>query len=304
MHEDAPPQPVEGSVIFFAYAAIIAAAIMSLTLNISHDTHSTKLASGIAIMIGVGIPLLVVFISHVAATIPMNWWVKSWLFALTGALMYVSATAGTKVLAPALGLWPALAVSIGADATAMTFLGVLMHARERKTAIAVWHAAAAERDRQARLGVTAARHARPQPGNTAGSNGGNAAGNISGNSLGDTAGNTAGAPAGNTAPALRGPGGALAITAGTASAGVPAGEGAGAALRLVGGDDQRPGPVSEEEMYDLARALAKELAAVGRQLTFRAYKDRYRGRSETIAKVVAAVKAELDDRVPAEAEAR
>ena len=210
--DDVPPQLVEGSVIFFAYAAIALAAIVSITLNVYHDTRPAGgdkfLPEQIAVMIGVAVPLLCVFISHVAATIPTGNWVKGWLFVLTGVLMYVSATAGAKTLKAVMGLGPALAVSIGVDATAMTFLGVLMLAQSRKTALAAWQAGEAERQRRAVVASAAARHARPAaretlPGNSLVITPGNAAGNA----LGAAGGNAAALTGGSAAPVPALPGG-------------------------------------------------------------------------------------------------
>lgn len=305
MHEDdVPPQTLEGSVIFFAYAAIISAAIMSITLNVYHDVHhdphsdgSSFLPAPIAVMVGVFVPLLCVFISHVAASIPTGRWVKGWLFALTGALMYVSATAGVKTLAPVIGLGPALAACVGFDATAMTFLGVLMLAMARKTALAEWHARAAERERKAAVAAVAARQARPAAretvqGNTLTSAGGNGRGNTPALS----GGNTLALPAGGTPPG-RPPAGVLAGGGETGSGEGLEGQGSG----LASVSPMRRPAVTDEEIRMLAGALADELALEGRPLTVRAYTDKYGGKTSRVSPVIAEVKAARENQAAAAA---
>lgn len=284
--DDTPPEKVEGSVIFFAYAAIICAAVMSLTLNVYHDVrhgpHSGPfhLPGPIGVMAGVIVPLLCVCISHVAAKIPTNNWVKGWLFMLTGTLMYVSATAGTITLAPVIGLAPALAVSIGVDATAMTFLGVLMFAMTRKTAVADWHARTAERERRAVIAAVAARQSRPASRETAR---GNTAGALAGNAQGTTAGVSGGN--GGPAPA---PASLVGGTAEARPAEVPD-EGEGSGLASV--SPLRRPVVTDEEIRLLASALADDLALEGRPLTVRAYIGRYGGKTSRVGPIIAEVKA-------------
>ncbi len=296
--DDVPPQLVEGSVIFFAYAAIVLAAIVSITLNVYHDTRPATgdklLPEQIAVMIGVAVPLLCAFISHVAATIPTGNWVKGWLFVLTGVLMYVSATAGTKTLKAVMGLEPALGVSVGVDATAMTFLGVLMLARSRKTALAVWQAGEAERQRRAAVASAAARYARPAARET-----------LRGNSLVITPGNAAG-----NAPGAAG-GNAVALTAGStppvpalppgSSAGGEAGAGEDPGALASVSPMRRPA-ATDDEIRMLAEALADELAAEGKVLTVRAYTDKYGGKTARVAPIIADVKARLDGAAAASAD--
>lgn len=304
MHEDdVPPQTVEGSVIFFAYAAIISAAIMSITLNVYHDIHrdihgntSSFLPAPIAVMVGVLVPLLCVFISHVAAIIPTGNWVKAWLFALTGTLMYVSATAGTKTLAPVIGLGPALAVSIAVDATAMTFLGVLMFAAARKTSLASWRARAAEQERRAAVAAVAARQARPAARET-----------VQGNSLAKGEGNTPALSGGNTLALLAGStgpvpglGGTLAGGGESAPGGCPDGQGSG----LASVTPMRRPAVTDDEIRMLAEDLADELALAGKSLTVRAYTDRYGGKTVRVSPIVAEVKTLRDHAALAAAGAR
>lgn len=286
--DDMPPEKVEGSVIFFAYAAIICAAIMSVTLNVYHDvqpaTHSLfHLPKQIAVMVGVLVPSMCVFISHVAAKIPTNNWVKGWLFALTGTLMYVSATAGTKTLTPVTGLGPALAVSIGVDATAMTFLGVLMFVMARKIAVAEWEATAADRERRAAIEALAARQA---PRATRGNTGGNAAPAAGGNTPVPSEENAPAAPAGN---------GALSATLTVGSRETPSGddpEGEGSGLATV--SPLRRPVVTDDEIEMLAVALADELALTGRQLSVRAYRSKYGGKASRVCPIIAKVKAERE----------
>ena len=305
--DDLPPQAVEGSVVFFAYASIISAAIMSITLNVYHDVHHDPHSSGssflpapIAVMVGVFVPLLCAFISHVAASIPTNNWVRGWLFALTGALMYVSATAGVKTLAPVIGLGPALAACIGFDATAMTFLGVLMLAMTRKTALAEWHAKAAERERRAAATALAARQARPAVRETVQGNVLSAAGgNGQGNAPALSGGNTLALPAGNTTPAQP-PVGPLAGGGETGSGEGPEGQGSG----LASVSQMRRPAVTDEEIRTLAETLADELALEGRPLTVRAYTDKYGGKTSRVSPIIAEVKAARENQAPAAAGAR
>lgn len=307
--DDVPPQKVEGSVIVCAYFAITCAAVMSVTLNVYHDLHRpgngghpplgfSALPAPIAVMTGVVVPLLCVLISHVAATIPTGNWVKAWLFTLTGVLMYVSATAGTKTLAGVMGLAPALAVSIGVDATAMTFLGVLMLAMARKSALAAWRAGESERQRLAAVAAVAARHGRPAVRETPGGNmpavaGGNAPGNtLEGNTAALAEGSTGGAAA---------PDGLVLATGET-----PAG-GQGSGLASV--SPIRRQAATDDEIRLLAGDLADKLEAAGKKLSVRAYIygegcagvpglpddfKGYGGKTARVSPVIAEVKAARD----------
>lgn len=320
--DDVPPQAVEGSVVFFAYAAIISAAIMSITLNVYHDVHhdphsnaSSFLPAPIAVMVGVFVPLLCAFISHVAASIPTNEWVKGWLFTLTGALMYVSATAGVKTLAPVIGLGPALAACVGFDATAMTFLGVLMLAMTRKTALAGWRARAAERERRAAAATLAARQARPAARETVQGNVLSAAGgNGQGNAPALSGGNTLALPAGNTAPA-RPPAGPLAADGETGPGEGPEGQGSG----LASVSQMRRPAVTDEEIRTLAEDLAGKLESADKKLSVRAYIygegcadvpglpddfKGYGGKTSRVSPIIAEVKATRENQAPAAAGAR
>jgi hypothetical protein len=285
--DDAAPELIEGSAITLAYVSIISAAGVSLMLNVYHDVGNGSVPGIIAGTAGFLAPFLCATLAHVATALKFHWSVKGWIFVLTGGLMFVSASAGTAVLEPALHLWPALVLTVIADATSMTMLAVLMVARDRKAAYAKWKAGEAGRQRQAAAGALAARQARPPARETAGGDSLTAVeGNTRGNAPALASGNTLALTAGNTAP-VPCPAGAPAEGGATPR---PEGQGSGAAP----GSPARRAAVTDDEIRMLAESLADELALEGRTLTVRAYTDRYGGKTVRVAPVIAEVKAARD----------
>ena len=226
---DTPPDsPFSRSAIVFSYIGVVVALAISLTQNIYHDTHADAggnihyhpLPIGIAIMVGVGVPLLCGVLSHLAAEVDTGAVGKSVIYVIVGALMYVSARAGTAVMSPVLGGKTSVVLSVAVDAGAMFCIHVLMTDQKRKKALEKWNAGAAERQRQAAENRRAAeaealaarghgpRTPATRPGNgplaPAGNAPGNtlsaAAGNTPGNGSGSTLGNTRGATAGGGLP--------------------------------------------------------------------------------------------------------
>jgi hypothetical protein len=288
--DGAAPELIEGSVINLAYVSIISAAGVSLMLNVYHDVTNGSVPGIIAGFAGFLAPFLCATLAHVATALRFHWTVKVWIFALTGGLMFVSASAGTAVLRPGLGLGPALALCVIADATSMTMLAVLMIARDRKVAYAKWQAGEAGRQRRAAADALAARQARPAAretaqGNTLAVNGGNGPGNAAalsgGNTLALTAGNAGAAPV---------PAGAIAGSAGTPSGEGQEGQGGG----LGSVSPIRRPAVTDDEIRTLAETLADELALEGKPLTVRAYTDRYGGKTVRVSPIIAEVKAARD----------
>lgn len=288
--DDAAPELIEGSVVTLAYASIISAAGVSLMLNVYHDVTNGSVPGIIAGIAGFLAPFLCATLAHVATALRFHWTVKVWIFVLTGGLMFVSASAGTAVLRPALHFWPALALTVIADATSMTMLAVLMIARDRKVAYAKWQAGEADRQRRAAAAELAARQARPAGRETG-----------QGNSLaageGNARGNTPALPGGNTLALTAGNGGPVPVPVGLPADGGGTGsgegsEGEGSGLASV--SPMRPPAVTDEEIRLLAEDLADELARDGKPLTVRAYTDKYRGKTARVAPIIAEVKASRD----------
>lgn len=279
---DPRPKSMDPSVITACQASIVLAAGLSITLNVYQHVHSHDLNPGIAWVVGTFVPVLVALLSHVAAHVKSTWLVKALVFGISGLLMYVSASAGTTVLTPALHFGPALATSVGADLAALTVLGFLMHAADLRAALEAWQEREAQRRRQAELDALDAQYGRPaRQGNTLGNGRGNAPGNVKGNGQG----NNRGLLAGNAGrPALP-----PAESTGTEAPG-------GRVVQM-----RRP-VASPEEIRALARKLAAELDIRGRALSVAAYKERYGGKTDRIAPIVAEVKAEFAARCAAAGE--
>lgn len=142
-----PKKPVSRSVIVTAYVAIIYVCLESLVSNVYHDMHAGgNVPAAITFFAGTTAPLMCAVLAHVAAHLNFHWSLKTGIFGAVAALMYVSASAATKTLAPALGLGPALVLSVTADTVSILLLGVLIENSARKTAWKKWEAqqAAAE----------------------------------------------------------------------------------------------------------------------------------------------------------------
>jgi hypothetical protein len=279
VQDDPRPELIEPSVELVGKAGIVTATVISVTLNVYAHLHGHLLNPAIGWVVGIGVPLLVAFVAHVAAHVRFHWTVKGWIFAVSAVLMYVSAAAGTSVLRRELTLGPALAASIGADLAALTLLGFLMYATDRKTDLKAWQKREDERVRQAQTADTVARYSRMARPVT-----------VPGNSVSNAAGNTAPPVTGNTPPAE------LAVTAPNPvlppdSPVIPVAgddseaQGSGHDAEVI---DLRPVP-TEEEMRVLARALYAETG----KLSVRLYRERHRGSQKKVAAAVAAVKAEL-----------
>lgn len=162
---DIPPEPLSASAVVFAYVGVITSLVISLTLNIYHDSHADTAAAnaahaavkadyhplpmGIAVLVGIGIPLLCGVLSHLGAEVDSNRMGKLVIYAIVAALMFVSAKAGTSVLEMVLGFAAAVIASVAVDSAAMYCLHTLMKHQERKKALKQWEAGQAERQRQA-----------------------------------------------------------------------------------------------------------------------------------------------------------
>lgn len=279
---DPRPKSMDPSVVKACQASIVLAAGLSITLNVYQHLHGHDLNPGIAWVVGTFVPVLVALLSHVAAHVKSGWFVKVLVFGISGLLMYVSASAGTTVLTPALHFGPALATSAGADLAALTMLGFLMHAADLKAALDAWEEREAERRRQAEYEALSARFGRP----------GNGRGNALGNSRGNAGGNAVKAAEGN-APALQ-PGNAgrtalpsAVVVAGTAE--TVQGDRATGPMATVT-DLPRRASMSDDEMWTLAVKLADERERVGLELTVRAFMEEYGGTPKRVAPLVKKVK--------------
>jgi hypothetical protein len=289
---DPCPKTLRKDVTYACEAATIIALTISVELNIYQHVKLGHMPAGIGWTVGIAVPLLVAILSHVAAHVNFHWTLKIWVGGIVAALMFVSASAGIKVLAPAMGDLPAGVASYGLDLAALTTVGVLMYAASQVAALALWEARqearrlqaereARERAERAEYEALAARFGRP--GNALGNSGGNARGNtagtLAGNALGLHAGN-AGWAALPAAP----PPAVVAPAAETVPAGSPAGP-----LATVTDLPRRPA-MSDDEMWALAMKLAGERERVGLDLTVRAFMDEYGGTPKRVAPLVKRVK--------------
>jgi len=254
---DPRPQLLNPGVVKVCQASIIIAAFLSIELNVYHNVEIGHLPGLLGWTVGISVPVLVAFLSHVAAKVRLHWAVKAWVFAIVALLMYVSASSGLAVLAPGLHTGPALATAVGADLAAMTLLGFLMYAAEKQHALTEWQGREDARARQAHRSDLDSKFGRGGRGGTGGGTGpGNGQGNgAAGNGQGDTAVPDPGPqdPTGN-------------------------GDGTNVVTPLRG--------ITDDEMRELARGLADDLALVGKRLTVAAYREKYRGKNARVAKIV------------------
>lgn len=271
---DPRPKTLRKDVEYACEAATVIALGISIELNVYDHLHNGHISPLIAWTIGIAVPALVAILSHAAAHVNFHWAVKGWIGVIVAVLMYVSASAGTRVLTPGMTHGPAVATAFGMDLAALTALGTLMYSASQKAALAKWEARQEARRRQAELDVLDAQYTRPRrQGNT----GGNGEENVPGNGRGN-------------APALpEGNAGRLALPAASPAPG----EGP-AASRGQEGDAEvyqirRPAQ-APEEIRQLAWKLAGELALQGKTLSVAAYKQRYGGKTERISPIIAEVK--------------
>lgn len=263
---DPRPEPLELGVVRVCQASIVIAVSLSVELNIYQHLEGGQLTPWIGVPIGIGVPILVAFLSHAAARVNFHRAVQVWVFVLAAVLMYVSASAGIKVLTPALGFGPALATSVGMDLTALTTLGFLMFAAAKDAALKAWQGREDTRLRQARTAELDREFRRPgRAGNGGGTGQGNGQGNDTGPSEGNGEGNDTGPSPDQQHDSGNGGGGTV------------------TPIRRV---------VTDEQMRVLARALADDLAARGERLTVAAYRAKYPGKNKRIADAVRDVNAE------------
>jgi hypothetical protein len=273
-------------------AATVIALGISIELNVYDHLHNGHISPLIAWTIGIAVPALVAILSHAAAHVNFHWSVKGWIGAIVAVLMYVSASAGTRVLTPGMTHGPAVGTAFGMDLAALTALGTLMYSASQKAALAKWearqearrlHAEREERERTARAEYEALAARFGRPGNSRG----NALGNSRGNGIKAPGGNASALQSGNASrPALppATPAGIVAATAET----VPAGQVTGP-LATVTDLPRRPS-MTEDEMWALAMKLADERERVGLDLTVRAFMDEYGGTPKRVAPLVKKVK--------------
>lgn len=290
---DPRPKTLRKDVEYACEAATVIALGISVELNVYDHLHNGHISPLIGWTIGIAVPALVAILSHAAAHVNFHWSVKGWIAVIVAVLMYVSASAGTRVLAPGMTHGPAVATSFGMDLAALTALGTLMYSASQKAALARWearqearrlqaHREARERAERAEYEALAARFGRT------GNNRGNALGNSRGNATGVAGGNTQYLQPGNggTPPALppAAPAGVVVSTAET----VP-GSGATVPLATVTDLPRRPS-MTDDEMWALAMKLADERERVGLDLTVRAFMDEFGGTPKRVAPLVKRVK--------------
>jgi hypothetical protein len=290
---DPRPKTLRKDVTYACEAATIIALTISVELNIYQHVKLGHMPAGIGWTVGLAVPLLVAILSHVAAHVNFHWTLKIWVGGIVAALMFVSASAGIKVLAPAMGYLPAGVASYGLDLAALTTVGVLMYSASQVAALARWEARQearrieAERDARERAERAEYEELAARFGRT-GNNRGNALGNSRGNATGVPGGNAQYLQPGNdgTRPALppAAPAGVVASTAETVL-----GSRATVPLATVTDLPRRPS-MSDDEMWALAMKLAGERERVGLDLTVRAFMDEYGGTPKRVAPLVKRVK--------------
>lgn len=276
----APPAQLKPSVRKMSYTAIIAAGIFSLSLNIYHDITGGNLPGIIAVMAGFIAPFLCAILAHVAAELNFSLVFKVLVFGVVGAMMYVSASSGVSVLEHVMKAGPAYALALGADATAMICLGVLMEDGNRRKALEEWNRAETARREQAERDEIAARYGRTPRRETPGGNTrGNGGGNTGGNSLPGAGGNT-------------GPGQDPAAVVPPGSSARP-GDGDGAEVLDLDSrrSSARRESMSEDEIRKLAESMASDLAKIGEEISVRKFTDQYGGTPRRVGPIVSEVKA-------------
>lgn len=285
---DPRPKTLRKDVEVACEAATVIALGISVELNVYAHLHIGHIVPLIAWTIGFSVPFLVAILSHAAAHVNFHWAVKGWIFVIVSILMYVSASAGTRVLTPGMGHGPALGTSFGMDLAALTTLGTLMYSASQKAALAKWEArqealrlqaerGARERAEQAEYEALSARFGRP----------GNGRGNAWGNAIEGPGGNAPAFQPGDASRAALSPAVPAGVVASTAET-VPGGLATGP-LATVTDLPRRPS-MSDDEMWTLAMKLADERERVGLELTVRAFMDEYKGTPKRVAPLVKRVK--------------
>jgi hypothetical protein len=303
---DPRPKTLRKDVIYACEASTVIALSVSVELNIFQHVKLGHMFPLIGWTVGFAVPLLVAFLSHVAAHVKFHLALQIWVGGIVAALMFASASAGIKVLTPGMGALPAGVASYGLDLAALTALGVLMYSASQSAALAQWEARqearraeaereARERAEQAEREVLAARYGRPgNRGSTPAIGGGNTpvitAGNVPGNAPTIGGGNTLALTAGNGPGRATAPGAPVLPGGETAAVEVPGEQGSG----LASVSPIRRPVATDDEIRKLAEALADELAAQGKTLSVRAYTDRFGGKTARISPIVAEVKAARD----------
>jgi hypothetical protein len=275
---DPRPKTLRKDVAWACQAGMVIALTISVELNIFQHVKLGGMPALIGWPVGIAVPLLVAILSHVAAHVNFNWPLKVWVGGIAAALMFASASAGIKVLAPGMGGLPAGVASYGVDLAALTTLGVLMYSASQSAALARWEARQEARRAEAEREALAARFARP--GNSRGNAGGNREGNGWGNAPGGLAGNAQGLPEGNAGQPALPPAAPLAID--------PPDDETGPLATVT--DLMRKPPMADGEMWDLAMKLAGERERAGLELTVRAFMDEYGGTPKRVAPLVKRVK--------------
>jgi hypothetical protein len=257
---------------------------MSVELNVYAHIRDGHMSPFIGVTVGVFIPFLVAILSHAAAHVNFHNALKFLVGAIVCDLMYVSASSGIRVLAPGLGISPAIAGSVGVDLAALTALGLLMYSASQKAALTEWEgrreaerrqAAQAAEDQalQDRINELTARQA-------GGNRGGNTPGNSGSNAVGGATGNTPPLPpAPPVPPAL--PPAAPPVTPGEDSTEE---EGDGGTVTPF----RRPA-LTDQEIRLLAEDMAGILEADGRQLSVRGFQDIHGGGTNRVTRILKTV---------------
>jgi hypothetical protein len=275
---DPRPKTLRKDVIYACEASTVIALTISVELNIYQHVKLGHMHALIGWTVGFAVPLLVAILSHVAAHVNFHWTLKTWVGGIAAALMFASASAGIKVLAPGMGIVPAGVASYGLDLAALTTVGVLMYSASQSAALALWEARQEARRLEAEREALAARFARP--GNSRGNAGGNREGNGWGNASGGLAGNAQGLPEGNAGQAALPPAAPLDFESPDDDTGP---------LATVTDLPRKPA-MTDGEMWDLAMKLAGERERAGLDLTVRAFMDEYGGTPKRVAPLVKRVK--------------
>ena len=291
---NARPQALRKDVEIACEAAMVIALTISVELNVYDHIKIGRMVALIGWSVGITVPVLVAILAHAAAHVNFHWTVKAWVGGIVAVLMYVSATAGSRVLSPGMGAGPATATAFGMDLAALTTLGVLMYSAARKAAIRAWDEREEAHREQARIDVITARY-------------GKGAGQVSapGAGGGISRGAAGGISGGITPPAVEGSASHPAITAGS-----PAPEDAAPGDSETGQDgDATVTPLvrrpyqSPDEMLTAAAIMAAELAVIGEPITGRGYRTQHGGKPARINPVIKEVTEamnQLGDRPAAE----
>jgi hypothetical protein len=283
---DPRPKTLRKDVEIACEAASVIALTISVELNVYQHVHLGHMIAGIGWTVGIAVPLLVALMSHVTAHVNFHPVLKVWVGGIVAALMYVSASAGLPVLAPAMGKGPAMVASYGMDLAALTMVGTLMYSAAQKAALGKWEerrearrlqSEQEERERAAQAEREALMERFGRRGNTGGNSRGNAGGNTGGNAAG---GNTAALQQGNAARPELPP----------AAPGEPAGDARVTGPLATVTDLTRRPAMADDVMWTLAMKLADELEKADMELTNRAFMDEYGGTPRRVAPIVKAVK--------------